>query len=143
MYALTIPAEQRVMALVSAFVWAVAQDAQLCQQQAYRLRLAVDETVQNIIHHGHADRSPGAIQIWTEINPKGVSVTIEDTGKVFDMSVHPAPPDIHLPPEQRSIGGLGVYLITHMVDDLRYETVNGHNINRLTILRQSGLTDEE
>lgn len=137
MYALTIPAEKRCIKAVNAFIWAVAQEAELDNKQAYRLRLAVDETVSNIISHGYADCvGCGPVQIWVEITEQAVSVTIEDTGTPFDMTTADTPDDLGLPPDERDPGGLGVFLVTSYVDELRYERVNGHNINRITIRRE-------
>ena len=124
------------MALVSAFAWALANEGQLAHKQAYRLRLSVDEIATNIVNYAYGDDRPGPIQIWSEITPHAVIVTIEDIGHPYDLTQQPTPDDMHLPPEQRSTGGLGVFLITKFVDDLRYERVNGRNINRLTIWRQ-------
>ena len=137
MYSLTIPAKQYVMSLVSTFIYAVAMEACLDKRSAYHLRLAVDETVQNIIEHGYDINCTtcGPIQIWAEINPYTVSITIEDTGNAFDMTTHPTPPDLGSTLDTRELGGLGVYLVTKVIDDMRYECVNGHNINRLTIHR--------
>lgn len=136
MYALTIPADPNTLSVVSAFVWAVAAEAKLNQRKAYRLRLAVDEIMTNIITHGYA-KCEGCppIHLWVEIEQYSVSVTIEDGGEPYDITQSETPEDIGLPPEERDIGGLGVFLVVRYVDDIRYEYVNGHNVNRLTVKR--------
>lgn len=140
MYALTVPAERRSLAAISAFIIAVTEEAELPHRRAYRLRLAVDETVTNIIQHGYEhcteDDTP-LIHIWAEITPQRVSVTIEDGGAPYDMTQATEPTDLDRPPEERGVGGLGVYLITHYVDDLRFERVNDRNINRLTVWKNA------
>lgn len=136
MYALTVPAEQRSLAAISAFIVAVTNEANLTHRRAYRLRLAVDETVTNIIQHGyehHAEDTVPLVHLWAEINPHSVSVTIEDGGTPYDMTQAADPDDLDRPPEERTVGGLGVYLTTHYVDDLRFERANDRNINRLTV----------
>jgi anti-sigma regulatory factor (Ser/Thr protein kinase) len=126
------------MKAVHAFIWAVAQEAALNKKQAYRLRLVVEETVSNIITHGYGDcAESGPVQIWAEIKEETISVTIEDVGTPFDMTRTPPPNDLHLPPEERDLGGLGVFLVVQYADDLRYEHIDGHNINRFTIRRDT------
>ncbi|MEL6149708.1 MAG: ATP-binding protein [Chloroflexota bacterium] len=142
MFALTVPGQQRYMAVISAFVWAVASEADLPHKKAYRMRLAADEISTNIVNHayGPCGDECGPIQIVAQITDHAVIVTIEDIGNPFDMTEHPEPDDMHLPPEMRELGGLGVFLITRYVDDLRYERVNGRNINRLTMWRNNEST---
>ena len=138
MYALTVPGERTSVAVISAFIWAVAQDAQLSRLKAYRLRLAVDEIVTNIISYGYGDCRPcGAIHVWAEINPTSVSVTIEDCGTPFDLTTQPVPRTLHAPLAERDLGGLGIYLVTQVVDSITYERTNSHNINRLTLERDT------
>lgn len=129
------------MAVVSAFIWAVAMEAELAHQSAYRLRLAADEIVHNIVTHAYAPcDSCGPVFLWAAITPQAVTVTIEDIGHPFDLTQQPEPDDMHRPPEHRDPGGLGIFLITRYVDDLRYERVNGRNINRLTMWRHRNPT---
>jgi protease I len=47
----------------------------------------------------------------------------------------PVPPDLHLPAEQRQIGGLGIYLALQGVDHFRYERGEGRNRNILVMDR--------
>lgn len=136
MYALTVPAQKRYLSAISAFIVAVTKETDLPHRRAYRLRLAVDEAVTNIIQHGYehcTENDVPLVHLWAEIGPHSVSVTIEDGGEPYDMTQAADPTDLNRPPEEREIGGLGVYLITHYVDDLRFERVNDRNINRLTV----------
>jgi serine/threonine-protein kinase RsbW len=133
MYALTIPAHLDALPVVSAFVWAVASDAKLSQAKAYRIRLAIDELVTNIIMHGYANCvGCPPIMMWAEFDTETISFTVEDGGKPFDLTSLP-PPDVNAPLDTRELGGLGVFLVTRYIDSVRYEYVNGHNINRLTM----------
>jgi len=43
-------------------------------------------------------------------------------------------PDVTLPLEKRRIGGLGIVLITRLVDDVTYERTGGRNV--LTISKR-------
>lgn len=137
MFALTVPGEVRALPVISAFIWAVAVDAALSKRQAYRLHLAVDEIVTNIVTHGYGqlEDSP-PIALWAEVSPVQVSITIQDSGAPYDITQAAPPPDLTQPPELRDVGGLGVYLVVRFVDELRYEYVNGYNITRVVIRQE-------
>ncbi|MEO0563459.1 MAG: ATP-binding protein [Chloroflexota bacterium] len=137
-YALTIPAQLPSLSVVTAFVWAIATDAGLNQRKAYRLRLAVDEIVTNIVEHGYAtttDPSCCLIHIFVEVEPDTISIMIEDAGLPYDITQEAPIVDVNAEPDARDPGGLGVYLVVRYIDDIRYDFVNGHNVNRLVMLR--------
>lgn len=137
LFTLKIPGRHESLAVISAFIWAVAEDAGLDRRRAYRLRLAVDEIASNIIDHGYGDETidTDPIYLWAEISETEVSITIEDNAPPFDPTQQPEPDDLNLPPEEREPGGYGVYLMMRVVDEVRYEYVNGHNVNRLSVRR--------
>jgi anti-sigma regulatory factor (Ser/Thr protein kinase) len=135
--ALTVPATLDSLAEIAAFVLAAADAAGLDRQARYRLRLSVDELVSNIIMHGHGYTAEGgssqaSIDVRTVMNDKVLTVILEDTSPPFDPRQVPAPDDLHLPAEQRKIGGLGVYLALDGVDRFSYERVG--NLNRSTLV---------
>jgi serine/threonine-protein kinase RsbW len=140
MYALTVPAYREYIRLVSAFVVAIAADANLPDKKAYRLRLAVDEIVTNTMMHGYGtvqggDNEDRVVNIYGEITARTISITIEDSAPPFDITQEMPVVDVNAPLDKRDPGGLGVYLVVRYVDDIRYDYVNGHNVNRLTMRR--------
>jgi serine/threonine-protein kinase RsbW len=51
---------------------------------------------------------------------EGVQLTVRDWGAAFDPEAVSVP-DVDAPLEQRSLGGLGLFLVRQLVDDLRFE----------------------
>lgn len=141
MYALTVPAERQYTPVVSSFVLAVAADAQLPERKAYRLRLAVEEIITNTVIHGYGsvqgegDGEYRVVNVYGEIKGRTISITIEDSAPPFDITQEMPVVDVNAPLEEREPGGLGVFLVVRYVDDIRYDYVNGHNVNRLTMRR--------
>jgi anti-sigma regulatory factor (Ser/Thr protein kinase) len=131
---LTVPAELDSLARIGAFVLAAADAAGLGPQARYRLRLAADEIATNIMTHGYAG-VPGTVELRTEMDDQTLRVILEDTGLPFDPHQLPPPDDLHVPLEQRKIGGLGVYLALRNVDRLLYERVGDRNRNVLIMNR--------
>lgn len=140
---LTVPASPASLAKIAAFVLVAADAAGLDSQRKYRLRLSVDELATNIMIYGYADwpadRNAPTLDILTRLEPSSLKIVLEDDAVPFDPRTIPEPDDLHLPLEQRDIGGLGVFLALTGVDDYTYERVGYRNRSVLTVNRA---TDE-
>jgi anti-sigma regulatory factor (Ser/Thr protein kinase) len=98
---------------------------------SFRLALALEEAVANVIHHGFAGRKPPhRIEVRLDIGAESLVATVIDNGIPFDPSSTPDP-TLLLPVEQREPGGLGILLIRRMVDRVEYRRVGGENRLRL------------
>ena len=89
-------------------------------------QLAVEEAITNIIVHGYAGDT-GQIVITCRTTPGLVEVQIEDTAPPFNPLSIPEP-DITGDVEERKIGGLGIFLIRQVMDDISYRYEAGKNI---------------
>jgi serine/threonine-protein kinase RsbW len=105
-------------------------------ERNYDLLLAVTELVTNSIEHGYKG-NPGFIEIKIERAGDDVSVILCDQAPPFDPRQAP-PPDLTLPLEQRSYGGLGIFLTLESVDDFVYEPLAGGG-NQIRIVFRSPL----
>lgn len=89
-------------------------------------QLAVEEAMTNVIVHGYAG-NPGQILITCRITDNAAELQIRDSAPPFDpLSI--AEPDITEEIEERQIGGLGVFLIRRVMDEVSYRYEDGHNI---------------
>ena len=97
----------------------------------FKLALALDEAVTNVISHAFAGQAPPhRIEIELDITDVGVVATVIDNGGAFDPSEAPEP-DVSLPLDKRDPGGLGILLIRRMVDRVEYRRVGNENRLRL------------
>ena len=136
MHRLTVPAVLESLEAVSEYAKKAAAAAALDERAAYRMRLAVIELVTNAITHGYGEGGlSGMVDLSAELDDRSVTITIEDTATPYDPTQTPPPDDLHLPVEQRKIGGLGVYLALQDVDSFRYERVGGRNRNTVVMQR--------
>ena len=90
------------------------------------VQLAVEEAVTNSILHGY-DGSAGTITIRIETSPQHVAVEIADDAPAFDPLSVPEP-DIAADIEDRQIGGLGIFLIRRVMDEVTYRYEDNTNI---------------
>ena len=97
------------------------------------IQLSAEEVLVNIINYAYPD-TEGEIEIAvTPLAQGGLEVTITDSGRAFDPLVMPDP-DIKAPLEQRKIGGLGIYLLRRLMDQVTYKRQDNRNI--LTFIKK-------
>ena len=119
------------------YVNEAAASAGIERRATYRLSLAVDEIATNSILHGYEEQGlQGPLYIWTEVDETQLRIIVEDEGKMYDPLQAAPPSDMSALPEDRKIGGLGIYLTMKGVDEFRYERVNDRNRN-IFIIRHS------
>ena len=129
-YAIRIPAKVDGMDLILAFA-SLLLDTNGCSGKARtQLRMAVEEIYVNQTLYAYPSGDG-----WVEIRgcvENGTAALI-DGGTPFDPLAR-ADPDITLSGEARGIGGLGIYMVKTMVDELEYEYRDG--CNRLMMRRR-------
>ena len=108
------------------FVVLAASKAGLEDKEAKRLRLAVEESVANIINHGQAND----ISLQAIIEDNQLVLIIDDDGKPFNPTLD-SPTDFSKSADERPPGGLGIMFLHNMADGLDYQRINEHNILRI------------
>jgi serine/threonine-protein kinase RsbW len=100
------------------------------------LVLAVNEAVTNTLIHGYSEQ-PGDLSIGVEADGGDIRVRLIDNAPPFDPTAVP-PPDIHLPLEERPLGGLGIHMMRQLTDELLYR-VTDDGQNELTFVKRGVL----
>ncbi len=92
------------------------------------VQTAVDESCTNIIKYAYSEKG-GTITIACTTEDNYLIVTIKDKGKPFDPSLVPMP-DVNEDLNKRKIGGLGIYLMRKLMDDVNYsfDTKKGNTL---------------
>ena len=86
--------------------------------------LAVDEACTNIIKHAYKLSPQGEIVIKIDYDEEKFTITIIDYGKSFEPDRVPLP-DLQKYYREHRVGGLGMYLIKSLMDDVEYTTIPG------------------
>ena len=122
---------------IRSYVAQAAASADLLDKSAvYKLCLAVDEIATNIVTHGYEEAGlHGDLKIFGSIENGSLVITLEDRGQPYDPTLHSKDWEevLNLPPGDRPIGGLGIYLALDGVDDLQYQTADGINRHRFVV----------
>jgi serine/threonine-protein kinase RsbW len=119
------------------FVGETAERAGFSGREVYSIQLAVDEACSNVIEHAYEGIPDGDIEITCDVQPDQITIVIHDHGREFDMS-KVRKPNLSRELSEREVGGLGVYLIRKLMDEVRFES-SCKTGNYLTLVkRKSG-----
>ena len=118
------------------FVGEAARQVGFSEKEIYSIQLATDEASTNIIEHAYAGVSDGVIEIDCTITDDELKIVMRDRGKSFDPSSVPEP-NVKADLSERKIGGLGMYLMHKLMDEVHYETSHGRG-NVLTMVKRKG-----
>ena len=88
--------------------------------------LCLEEVLSNVIRHGCTPGNSCDIEVRYQIFDGGIEVQVSDNARAFDPLSLPAP-DLSAPLEKRQAGGLGVFLVRKMMDEVRYDYRDGRN----------------
>ena len=94
----------------------------------HQIDVAIDELFGNIAQYAYDPQvGPATVRVEVAQQPLAVIITFIDHGVPYDP-LSQADPLIHLPLEERKVGGLGIFLVKKTMDDVTYEYKNGQNI---------------
>ncbi|TMQ58801.1 MAG: HAMP domain-containing protein [Candidatus Eisenbacteria bacterium] len=129
---LRVPAEDRHLAEIRDFIQDAGEKIQIPGKVLANTKLAVDEACTNIVKHGYKGQT-GFIEVVVTGNQREFSIAIQDTGESFDLR-NVKSPDLKMYVETRKRGGLGVFLMNQLMDEVRYR--GGPNGNVLTMSKR-------
>jgi serine/threonine-protein kinase RsbW len=114
--------------------WIRSEAARLGFQSSdlYRIELASEEAIVNVIHHSYLDQG-GEIGIDIDSTKSGaMQIEISDSGQAFNPLMQKQKKHAPATLEEREAGGLGIIFIQKCMDSVRYERKNNHNVLTLT-----------
>jgi serine/threonine-protein kinase RsbW len=132
---MTIKSDSSEIPAVSASLEAVMYAHGFSTDDILDTQLAAEEVITNIINHGYKNAC-GEIIISSRITLYQAEIQIKDFAPRFDPLSLPEP-KLNGTIQDRKIGGLGVFLIRQVMDEISYRYENGQNILVL-IKRKTG-----
>jgi len=100
------------------------------EAHVYSLQLCVVEAVTNVIVHAYEGELGHPIWLEAEGDDSGLTFVVRDQGRCFYMKTHPDP-DLKAYMIERRRGGLGVFLMRKLMDDLDLRREGAFNVLRM------------
>ena len=114
---------------LAAFVEAAV--AGMSDRLSMRLRLVVEELFVNTVTHGHGGDCDAPVEVTIVVEDDRVVLTYVDVAPPFDPFAHVHGPESGVPLEDRTVGRLGVFLVTKFAT--RYGYVRAGEANRISV----------
>jgi serine/threonine-protein kinase RsbW len=135
----TFPASFESLDEVRNYVAELARAQGFEQADIYAVQLAVDEAFTNIIEHAYGGESQEVIECTCQADEQCLTITLLDYGEPFDPSDIPEP-DLDSNLEERQVGGLGLYFMNQLMDEVQFtfvpQTKDGKGYNVLKMVKR-------
>ncbi len=112
------------LSVVRDFISSAAAEINIPKDVAENIILAVDEACTNIIKHAYKYSPDGEIIVKVKPSLSKFVVSIIDNGLSFEPDSIPEP-DLQKYYRQRRVGGLGIYLMKTLMDEVKYVSKPG------------------
>ncbi|NOK60414.1 MAG: hypothetical protein GFH27_549281n192 [Chloroflexi bacterium AL-W] len=134
METLKVAATLDALTAIRDFINGATHQAGLDEHASWQVQLAIDEAATNVIQHGYNGSEPGVVELSWQIDDDELSIVLRDWGRQFNPDDIPTP-DIESPLEERQVGGLGLYLMQQLMDNVHFE-FDTHYGNLLTMTKR-------
>lgn len=94
----------------------------------FKLRVVIDEIYSNIVFYSGSSET--GMDLYVEENK--LHLNFSDDGTPYNP-LNAKEPDIHAPAEDRDIGGLGVFLVRQLMDEVNYTYEDGKNVLKMML----------
>ena len=131
---LIVPASFASLEKIRDYFSQAASKAGLDEDAVFEVQLAVDEAASNIIDHAYDGECESEIECTYEILKDGLCLNLHDHGRPFDPDKVELP-DIISDPARRKQGGLGLYFMRQMMDEVNF-SFSGDGGNDLTMIKR-------
>ena len=105
---------------------AVCNEWKLSDELVNKIDMCAEEIFANVTFYAYSE-GKGTITLSASNANNEITMKFIDEGVPYNPLEKPDP-DITLPPEERQLGGLGIFMVKNMVDDIYYEYINNKNI---------------
>jgi len=109
------------------FIDELGEELGLSPELVFNLNLVLEEAVSNIILYAYPKGEHENISLTAKKTENQLLFVLTDTGKEFDPTLMPDA-DVNLAAEDRQIGGLGIFLIRQIMNQVEYQRIDGRNV---------------
>jgi len=110
------------------YTWlhSACQEWKLNDDLTNKLDMCAEEIFANVAFYAYPEKQ-GIIDVILSKSGNSIIFEFKDEGIEYNPLEKPDP-DITLPPEERPIGGLGIYMVKNLVDEIYYKRENNNNV---------------
>jgi serine/threonine-protein kinase RsbW len=131
---ITLPAKLDSLYESMSFVSSCAREQGFSDERISEIELAIEEVLVNIFNYAYRDSGlDGNVEITCKLaDTQSFVIEIADSGIPFDI-FSAREPDVTADIDERPIGGLGVFFVKRLMDDVQYRRDAEKNILTLMV----------
>jgi anti-sigma regulatory factor (Ser/Thr protein kinase) len=123
---ITLPANVDRLTNVFRFIDNAMRESVPDEEQQNNVKTAVEEIFVNIAHYAYPS-CEGDVTVSVSVTPDKFTIEFKDSGMPYNP-LDKSDPDLSLPADEREIGGLGIYLVKNIMDEVSYEYRDRQNV---------------
>ena len=112
---------------VNAFIEEIGEELQLDMELLMNLNLVMEEMVSNVIFYAYPEGKTADIELSAECTGHTLTFVLSDKGREFDPTMK-EDIDTATDPADRELGGLGIYIVKNIMNEVTYQRLEGKNL---------------
>ena len=112
---------------VNQFVEEIGEELGLDMEMQMNLNLVMEEMVSNVIFYAYPEGTDAEIELMAESDGKELTFVLSDQGREFDPTLK-EDADVDVNPADRDIGGLGIFIVKNIMNQVTYQRLEGKNL---------------
>ena len=132
-YILKIPSQTDNLEIIRDFVAGIARKVGFGVEDTNKIELALDEACTNVIEHAYQHDESKDIDIAVKIDINKFTIVVADRGRSFNVEEIELP-DMESYLAELRVGGLGIYLIKTLMDEVDYQSKSDGE-NQVTMVK--------
>lgn len=116
---------------VAQFIEEIGEELGLSMELQMNLNLVMEEMVSNVIFYAYPQEADAEIELLAKSDGKELTFVLTDQGREFDPTAkEDADPNVN--PAEREIGGMGIFIVKNIMNQVTYQRLDGKNLLTMT-----------
>lgn len=116
---------------IAQFIEEICEELGLDMELQMNLNLVIEEMVTNVIFYAYPKDVEEEIELLVKSDGKTLTIVLSDQGMEFDPTTRESPdPDVN--PAERDLGGMGIFIVKNIMNEVTYQRLDGKNLLTMT-----------
>ena len=116
---------------ITRFIEEICEELGLDFEMQMNLNLVIEEMVTNVIFYAYPKDVEADIELLVKCDGKELTFVLSDQGKAFDPTMRENA-DMNVNPAERDLGGMGIYIVKNIMNQVTYQRLDGKNLLTMT-----------
>lgn len=135
-----VPADAEYVDIIRLTLYGIASKWGFSYEEIEDMKVAVAEACNNAVLHAYEAANKGQIEVKFEMQDDGIRISVKDEGASFDYEhKEEEASSLHDKPlSEVNAGGLGIFMMQALMDDVKVHTESGTEVILTKFLHRNG-----